>query len=108
MSEPLPVALTAKVAVSLSPIRALDGWLEIDSELMANDAVVDVTERDTPFRVLVTTTWYEPSWVAIYDGRVAPEIGEELRYHWYDAAPEAVAETETVAPFELLVVSDCG
>lgn len=61
MSVPLPVALTANVAVSLSPMRALVGWSEIESELMANDAVFDVIDRATPFRVLVTTTWYEPS-----------------------------------------------
>ena len=61
---PLPDAVTEKVAVSLSPMRADVGWLLMETVLMANVEALEVSERETPFSTLVITTWYEPFCVA--------------------------------------------
>lgn len=84
--------------MSPSATAAAVGCDVIEIVFMENDTTDDVSDRVTPFNVLVTTTLYEPSCVALYELPFAPEISLSPRYHWYDNPPVALAVTRRKSP----------
>ena len=56
---------------------------------MVTAVAADIAVHPFP---LVTITWYEPDWVAVYEVPVWPEIADPLKYHWF---PDVALEFNT-------------